>query len=430
MAATTQPVRLWNKNYLLLWQGQFISRLGDQAFNIALVLWIAQTTGSATLMGLSVMALSIPALILAPIGGAVADRYSRRTIVIACDLIRGIAVLSLVAVLFFAPQATGVALVWLFIVSLCLTILSAFFGPAISASIPDLVPKERVAGANSMGQLSAQISVFIGQGIGGTLFRVLGAPVMFLIDGLSFLFAAASTSLVTIPQRIPERSGGWQRRFAEFKKDLVEGLRYVWTSTGLKGLVLISAVYSFFAAPLLVLLPFYVNDYLKVPADWYGFLLAALAVGELIGYLVVGVTALSGRARGRIILVMLFLDAIAYGLLALTQNPLLALAIGLLRGVIGGFVTVNITTLVQLTTPGLIRGRVFGLLGTISGSIMPIAAGLSGVVADLTGRNIPLIYLTCSAGLMLLAVMVTFNREVRGFLAYEPKAAVAQESKP
>jgi MFS family permease len=127
---------------------------------------------------------------------------------------------------------------------------------------------------------------------------------------------------------------------------------------------------------------------------------------------------------------MLFLDAIGYGLFVLTQSPYLALVLALMIGMIGGFVTVNITTLVQLTTPGLIRGRVFGLLGTISGSIMPIAAGLSGVVADLTGRNIPLIYLTCSAGLMLLAVMVTFNREVRGFLAYEPKAAVAQESKP
>jgi len=102
--------------------------------------------------------------------------------------------------------------------------------------------------------------------------------------------------------------------------------------------------------------------------------------------------------------------------------------LGLMIGMIGGFVTVNITTLVQLTTPGLIRGRVFGLLGTISGSVMPIAAGLSGVVADLTGRNIPLIYLACSAGLMLLSVAVVLNRNVREFLAYEPATTVPQES--
>ena len=78
--------------------------------------------------------------------------------------------------------------------------VSAFFGPANSASIPDLVPADRVNSANSLGQLSMQISVFLGQGLGGLLFRLLGAPVLFLVNAISFLYASASEVFVGYPR--------------------------------------------------------------------------------------------------------------------------------------------------------------------------------------------------------------------------------------
>lgn len=427
---TAQPRRLWNKDFLLLWQGQFVSRLGNQAFNIALVLWIVQNTGSATLMGLLLMVSSIPALILAPIGGAFADRYPRKKIIIACDLISGIVVLALTALLFLRPDATEVILVGIFITAICLAVSGSFFGPAIGASVPDLVPKERIAVANSLGQFSIQLSLFIGQGFGATLFRILGAPLMFLFNGLSFLFSAFSELFIRIPQSIPERSSRWQDRFGEFRRDLAEGLRYVWGTTGLKGLVLISAVGNFFTAPILLLLPFYVTEYLGVREDWYGFLLAAFGVGALLGFLVIGLMPPSGRVRLRAMLLVMFVDASTYGLLVLAPGPWPALALAVLSGATGGFLTVNITTLVQLTTPSEIRGRIFGLLATISGSITPIAMGLSGVVADLTGRNVPLIYLTCSAILLLLAVIITGHRDIRTFLAYDPPRAAKDSPAP
>ena len=424
-----QPTKLMNRNFFLLWQGQSISLLGSQGFSVAMLFWIKHATGSAALMGLLQMLSTLPAVILGPIGGTLADRYSRRRIIILSDVLRAIAVLLLAGLIFLLPAATETILVSLFVVSILIAIVTPFFNPAISASIPDLVPQDRVTSANSLGQLSFQLSVFIGQGLGGTLFRLLGAPILFLIDGVTYLFAAASESFVVIPQIMPQKSSTWQKAFLEFKKEILEGLRYVWRKSGLRELVFVSAFLNFFTAPIIILLPFYVEDALQVKIDWYGFLLAAYGAGTMVGYVFAGAIRFSGKARSKLMLLFILLESFGYGMLGLVSNPSTAMAMAFVGGVTGGFVTVNITTLLQITTPGDIRGRVVGLLGTIAGSLTPIAMGLAGVVADLVNQNIPLIYITCGVIMILLSILVSLNRDFRHFLAYEPEREIPKEIK-
>ncbi len=414
-----QPTRLLNRNYVLLWQGQSISRLGAQAFSVAMLFWIKRATGSAALMGLLQMVASLSAVALGPLGGAFADRHSRRRIIILSDLIRGFAVLSLAGLLFVSPTATEVTIVWLFVVSIGTATISAFFGPAISAAIPDLVPEDKLTTANSLGQMSQQLALFIGQGLGGTLFRLLGAPLLFLFNGVSYLFAAVSESFVAIPQVIPEGEGGPRSQFLEFKQDISEGLQYVWHRSGLRETVFVSAFLAFFTAPIIILLPFYVEDVLQVTVDWYGFMLAVYGIGTLAGYLFAGSVRFSGRVRGLVMIALIILNSFGYGALGLVRGTTMAMILAFVGGFAGGFVTVNITTIVQATTPGQIRGRVFGLLATISGSLAPVAMGLAGVVADLLDQNIPLIYVACGAIMTSLSVLIAFNADFRRFLSYE-----------
>ena len=421
-----QPTKLLNRNYLLQWQAQSISRLGSQAFAVAMLFWIKHATGSAALMGLLQMLSTLPAVLLTPIGGAIADRYSRRKIIVLSDLLRGLTVLSLAGLMFVAPDATQETIVWLCVVSVLITVVTTFFGPAISATIPDLVPQDKVAAANSLGQLSFQLSVFIGQGLGGTLFRLLGAPVLFLINGVSYLYASASQTFVAIPQVIPDKNSGWKEQFLDFKRDILEGFRYVWHRGGLREAVFVSAFLAFFSTPIIILLPFYVEDVLQARVDWYGFLLATYGVGTLLGYLFAGAMRFSGQARGRLMMTFILLQSAGYGLLGLAKNPTTALGLALAGGFTSGFVTVNITTIVQITTPGEIRGRVFGLLAAISGSLTPIAMGLAGVVADLVNQNIPLIYIACGVIMTLLSVLVSLNGEFRSFLAHDQKGEIPQ----
>jgi MFS family permease len=157
-----KPTKLWNRNFFLLWQGQFVSQLGNQAFSIAMIFWIKHQTGSASLMGLLMMLIHLPVVILGPVAGTIADSYSRRTIIIACDVLAGIPVLILALLLFFAPHQTSLILVLMLIVGLLLGAVRTFFNPAITAAIPDIVPKEKIAAANSLNQSSVQISTIIG----------------------------------------------------------------------------------------------------------------------------------------------------------------------------------------------------------------------------------------------------------------------------
>lgn len=420
-----QPTKLLNLNFVLLWQGQFVSALGSQMAAIAVVFWIKHATGSAAAMGLIQMLACLPAVILGPVGGTFADRYSRRRIIILCDLLSGAALLSLAAVMFLLPESTGTTLVWLTAVFVLIGLISAFFQPAISAATPDLVPRSSITRANSLSQFSVQLSVFLGQGLGGTLFRLLGAPAVFLLDGLTFWFSAFSETFITIPQTIPEKSSGWRQRFQTFKQDTWDGFRYIWNKTGLRELVLVSAALGFFTMPVVVLLPFYVEDFLRVEADWYGYMVAAYGIGSLFGYVVTGWIRISGRSRCKFMLAFILLQSSGYGVLGMVREPFVAALLAFLGGAIGGFVTVHIMTAVQITTPTEIRGRTFGLLATISGTLAPVSMGLAGIVADLLSHNIPLIYLACGAAMTGVSLPLMWSKGVREFLSFEGEAKTA-----
>jgi len=414
---TSQPNRLFNRNFVLLWQGQLVSKLGSQAHGVALMLWVKHATDSATIMGTIVMAASLPAVLVAPFAGVLADRVQRRGIIVASDLIAGLAVLSLASLMFLAPEATTATMVWMFAVSVLLSLTMVFFGTAGGAAIPDLVPSERLSAANSMNRLSDQLAGLLGQGAGGVLFRVLGAPHLFLFDSFSYLYAAASSMFIRIPEVTRSiqtlQPSGWQR----LKADIAEGFQFIWSHPGLRSLFVFAAVLNFFFSPITVLLPFYVEDTLQASPDWFGYLMAALGVGSAGGY---GIAAwLKGpaiwRARFTVVgMVLLSACILALGLVTTIAGAMILIVA---LGVFLGFVNVTIVTLIQKAVPTEIRGRVFGLLTTLMGGLVPISQGLTGVVADAVNQDSPAIFVGCGAITIAWSLLLLLNRDFRAFLS-------------
>jgi MFS family permease len=361
----------------------------------------------------------IPFVVLGPIAGTFADHFSRRKIIIFSDILSGIPVLTLAFLMFYKPDDSELLIVCLFLVSVTLGVIRSFFNPAISASIPDIVPREKVSAANSLNQSSYQISQFVGQGVGGYLFVILGAPLLFLIDGITYLFSAFSESFIRIPQKIPKKRGGSRDKFGQFKSDTMEGFRYVWGHAGIRALFFAAAFINFFVIPIFVLLPFYVEDHLKATSDWYGYILAALGFGTLIGYAIAGGVKISSHIRSTAVISALVLLSFCLPILSILREPVLALFLMIIIGALSGFFHINIYTLLQIAIPSEMRGRVFGLLLTLSGGLAPISMGLSGVIADLVNQNIPLIYAVSGIITLFLSIITSFSKNFRSFLRSE-----------
>ena len=132
--------RLFNRDFLLVWQGQLVSQIGSQAFAVASAFWIKHQTGSATLVGLVMMLGTLPIVVFGPLGGVVADRAPRKRVIVACDALSGVAVLSLAGIMALPDVPTALAVAWLCVASALVGVCRAFFGPALRAVIPSVAP--------------------------------------------------------------------------------------------------------------------------------------------------------------------------------------------------------------------------------------------------------------------------------------------------
>lgn len=384
---------------------------------IATVYWLLQETGSATTMGLVSMAAAIPGVVLGPVGGAIADRFSRKHLIVVGDCLLGAAAIALGIAFLAVEGAVGLKVAALVVAGVLNGIVAAFFRPAVMASIPNLVPALRLGTANAMNSFSMTASMGIGTAIGGVLFRLLGAPALFLLNGVTYLLSAFSESFIRLPRTRPAAPVSWRGVAATFGSDVVTGLRHVWGRRGLRNMVMAFALLNFVSAPTGVLLPILLEEHRGLAPDWYGYLMAAMAAGNVAGMTVAGVFRIDGTARMVWGISALFAMAAATFLMGAAESPYVLLAANTASGVFMGVMMVSFTTLMQTTTPDELRGRVMSVMMTVIGGTVPVAMGLAGVLADAVDQNVPLLYMVAGGLTAALAAVIGCNRAFREFLA-------------
>jgi len=406
---------LWNKNFLLLWQGLLISQIGTQLFSLALLYWILETTGSATIMGLVLMAAALPGVLLRPLAGTLADNIDRKLLIILADVVRGLVGICFVFVLWFA-QASW-ALPVLFFSQIVFGICDAIFAPAASASVADLVPKKNLPAANSLLQGSDALTRTVCFGAGGFLYAFLGGPWLFLINGISYLLSAATEWFLTIPQAFPKERLTRRNALAKFRRETLEGLSYVWGNRGLRIVIAMLGLINFVIVPAGIAMPILVRDALQLGPEFLGVLGACQAAGSLVGFVVAGTLTISPQRRPSLILISMLSAGGLILMLASLRNPILVLVNVTLFGFLLPLINVNIISLLQGSTPSGIRGRVMGVVGTIALGLIPIAQGLSGILIDAVGQQVSVIYSTAGGLFVALVSLATCNAAFRCFLA-------------
>lgn len=415
--------RLWNRDFSLLWQGQLVSSMGKQVFALVCMLTIKQLTGRGSLMGLLMMAALLPSVLLGPAAGVFVDRLDRRKLIAWADIAGGIFVLAALAVMLIVPGNTPAIIAAFFAVTICTGLLDTFSQPAISASVPDLVPAGRLEAANGLNMGSVQMAIFAAQGTSGLLFKLLGAPLLVLANAFTYLYSGISELFIRIPKRASGRHSG-EKPWKRFRLELSEGLRFVSSYPGMLAMTISFTILNFLVSPILVTLPFFAQNYLKQGPEWYGFFMAAFGVGALSGYLLVAAKPSRGKRRGAWMIAGMAGQSVLILAALACRSPYAALPLMFAVGLANGVLNVNINTLMQLVTPRELLGRVNSLTQTLAGAAMPLGMALSGILFDLCGQNVPLMFTVSGISMLFASVLpLLVSRDYWGFLCTEGEAA-------
>ena len=377
-----------NRNYRLLWIAQIVSELGDWFYTLTVYhLLLVLTGGKAQAVALAVVLQVLPSAFAAPTAGVLNDRISRRRIMIGADLVRFFIVLGMVLVR--APS-----MVWLvYPLLLAETVGAAFFEPAHSAVIPNIVPEAQVLTANALSSITWSFCLAAGAALGGIAAVWLGRDAVFVLNACSFLLSAWLIRRMSFAEphaaaRPPLRA----RELVEFAP-ILEGIRYIRRDPRLFATVFVKGGLGLLGAnnvllPILGERVFPVKlaglDHRRAALLGMSMLMGARGAGSLLGPLIGGFWAGENHSRLRTGIFIGFVIAAA-GYVSLGASTSLAIAISAVVAAHAGSSTnwVFSSTLLQIYTDDRFRGRVFSADIGICTLVMSASSYLAGAAIDL-----------------------------------------------
>ena len=360
-------------HYFPLWLGQIISNLGDTLNYVALVVLVFRLSHSGLAVSALVLTEIVPTLLLGPIAGVVIDRFDRRRLLVVVDGVRAVLVLLL---------ALTHALWAVYALAALLAVGSTLFNPALQAVIPALLTDEERLAANAVAWSSGRLVQIIGASVAGGLIAWGGTTPAFLVNAASFAFSAAMLARLSLPARQgPSRGGGW----AGWLRDVGEGLAYARRDPFVARLVPVQALASLATGATSALLVVLATTHLHLAAQGFGWLLAAIGVGALLGpFLSNGLTG--GRYLDmRLLFVPYVIRGVGDVALGLVVGLPWALVILFVYGLNTSTGVVASNSILQTVIPDRVRGRVFTLLDVTWAAMRLLSLGLGGLLADRVG---------------------------------------------
>ena len=361
---------LRSRDFRLLWAGQTISLVGDGAFLVALGWKTFSLTGSKSTLALVLMGHGAAMLATLLIGGALADRYPRRTLMMISDVARLGVMVALTAV-----DATGhLNLGLLVALAVCYGLGDGFFYPAFGGVVPLVVDQHHIASANAMIGLSRQAAFVAGPALAAALYGLAGSSAVFGFNGASFAVAAL-LMFVARPRSIePEEPKGTLREIADGIR-YVAGVPWLWISIFLASFILMIAM-----APYTALLPAFVEDQYGKGVGAYGALFTLQSAGMALGSIVFG--QVNPRSRRVVIMYLLFAaNDVFVVAMALSHSFEVGLSSVFARGVCIGFGLGVWNTLMMQFVPESKLARVSSLDFFGSFALVPVGYALTALVA-------------------------------------------------
>jgi len=413
----------WLRNYLPMWIGQAVSLLGSGLVQFALVWYMTEKTGSATVLAMATFVALLPRVILGPFAGALVDRLNRKAIMIISDSAVALATFALV-VLFHL----GITQIWhiylvLFVRSLC----GSFQYPAMQASTSLMVPREHFARLGGINQAMYGVIDIVSPPMGALLISVMTMQAVLAIDLVTAAIAIALLALfVHVPQP-PRGQAAEALTPARVLADVRNGLKYAVGWSGLFKVMVMASFINMLASPAFSLLPLMVTKIYGRGAAEVAWLESALGLGVVAGGLLLGVWG-GFKRKTATTLTGLFGMGVGITILGLTDRNTYLLAVGMMAlvGLMNAFANGALGAIMQTKIPPEMQGRIFTVIGSLSSAASPLGMLLAAPVAEKLG--IRAWYLIAGVFCAAMGVYGFLKRDVYTLDDQEPGGKIAISS--
>lgn len=388
------------RDFALLWAGQLFSQIGDQSLLVAAITLITTLSVSPLALLIPAIAVALPQVLFGLLGGVVADRWGRKSVMIVSDLLRALLVL---AVLLVRSPGT----LWiLYLAAAGLTVVGIFFYPARNATIPNIVPGRLLMTANGLIQGSYLIALILGPMVAGTvveltsklasvlietthgrlpvqaLWELSGAQAAILFDSATFVVSAIIIGALRIP---PTRNS--HPAFAAQKnvwQDMRVGLNFIRHSKPLRRVLSVTAVATLGVGAMVLMAIPHLKERLKAGGLEYGGAISMLGVGSVLGGLIAA--RISRRLSANVLIGgMLVLAGAAIIAFAFAPNYIVVLFSVMLLGMSVVIARAALDTIAQALSPDDVRGRVQSAVNLIVAGGTALAEGFSAFLGHFWG---------------------------------------------
>ncbi len=398
--------KLWNKDFVLLLQGNATSAIGDLLYSVAIGYWVYEKTGSSTLMGVMSSISMFVTMFLSPFTGSIVDKISRRWIIVGMDALRGLIMLVLGALLYANALNIPGILLAAFLASMC----SVFFGPAVSTLMIDLIPHDDMTRGQSIHSGITSLINLVGKAFSGVLVAFLGVPLIVVINGVCYLLSAFTEMFIRVPRTVQQ---GEKVTVKGVLTDFGKAVQSIFANPCLKLFVPFVVILNFLCAgPTTLMLPFCMDKGFTM--DMYGYLLSVEMAGSMITVLILGVVKLSPKHRF-ILMIVGFIGAQTLCVPAYLATAFLPMAVLLfLSALLNAAGNAIFNAALMLALPDENRGAILGFVSAASIGGCALSAVVYGVLGDI----FPL-HLVFVAGCILalpFALYLFCHRNVREFI--------------
>jgi MFS family permease len=380
------------RDFRLLWFGACLSSIGTFMQSVAQSWLVLQISGSARMLGLDAFLANIPIFLFSLVGGVVADRVSRRRLLLGSQWVQLTCAFTLAGL-----WAAGVVKVWHI---LCLSFIvgtaQSFGGPAYSALVPTLVEKEDLPNAIALNSIQFNLARSIGPVLGGITLAKLGPTWCFSLNGVSYI--AVIISLLLLHMKFQS-----QRTGESIMASMKQGFSFIRKQGAMEALIVLAFCMTAFAFPMIIFLPVFAKNVFHGGPNTFTILLASSGLGSVAGALTVAALG-NVHNKGRVALLMLVCMGSGMAGFAISTNLILSCVLLFFSGAALLSAFAMISSLVQLITANEMRGRVMSVYNVAFRGGMPFGSIVSGWLIPIFSAPVVI----AANGLLLVLLGVYF----------------------